>query len=202
MKARRFVGFSLLGVAGMLHAQECAIIPRESDAYREAKAAMTGHFPVELEGIEHCGVFGHSRLFTAIVETYQSYEGWSKSGELSCWQLSQHQPGEPYNCGRTIVSQHRHSGIRLTSKHDIHLPVIDEAALGLRRQLADSDEIQSMDYVPVPCGAAWSIDEYGFTLKLEPREPGVQRRFLAKKDCSPTPCIWSFEEIEPRRWQH
>jgi hypothetical protein len=191
-----------MGISGTTHGAECSALQPESEAYDIAKSAMSGHFPVELEEIENCGIHGFSALFKAAVETYETYGGWTKAGNLRCWKLSQHKPGEPYSCERKIITVHEESSTVLVSEYDIPLPVIREASLAMNQVLGDADQVESIDYVSVPCGGAWSIESDGFLLKLKPREPGVRPQFLATKDCSPTPCVWQIEELEPERWVH
>lgn len=105
--------------------------------------------------------------------TTEAYETALKamSGQLRCWQFSQHEPGEPYNCGRKIISAHSQSGINLASEYEIPLSIIEEATFALAELLAEGDEIESMDYVPVHCGGTWSIDRHGYVLKLKSKKP-------------------------------
>ncbi|MCB1683816.1 MAG: hypothetical protein R3E82_13400 [Pseudomonadales bacterium] len=181
-------------------ASDCVLLNPDSDAYGLAKRSMSGHLPVDLTEIEDCGVAGYSRLFKATVDVFENHEGWARSGSIRCWQHSRTRAGDPYHCGRTILNSNDSLGVRLVSRHDIPLPVVADAAVAMIQKLAGEDELTWMDYVPVDCGGAWSIDGHGFLMKLKSREPGSRRQFLAKKNCSPTPCQWDIEEIDPETW--
>lgn len=200
MNCRSFVGLFLFSIAGAVHSEDCSILEPESDAYRTAKKAMSGHFPVELVDIEYCGVLGYAGLFTASVDTFQTNGGWAKSGKLRCWLLSRSEPDAPYSCSPDIISAHSNLGIELKSRYDIPLPLVGEAATALNELLVEGDEIESMNYVHIQCGGKWSIGHHGFLLKLKSQEPGVRRQFSAKKDCFSTLCVWEVEELEPERW--
>jgi len=202
MIGRWLASLAVISIAGIVHGAECSLIPPETEAYGIAKSSMSGHFPVELQEIKYCGVHGFSALFQATVETYETYGGWTRAGSLRCWKLSQHESGEPYSCERRIITAHEESSTELVSQFEIPFRIIGEAVQAMSQVLDDADQIESMDYVPVPCGGAWSIETDGFLLKLKPQEPRVRRRFLAIKDCSPTPCVWQVEELDPERWVH
>jgi hypothetical protein len=194
-----FIALLLLSFAGVGQADECANLLAKTAAFDAANEAMSGHFNVPLASIQYCGVYGWSKLYTASVDTYQKYKGWEKSGELRCWQFSDHVAGTPYGCGRKIISAHSESQIEIVSKYEIPLEIIDEAAFALDERLTEGDEIESMDYVPVDCGGTWSIAKHGYMMKLKSVEQGVTRRFVVKKNCSPTPCLWEVEELKPER---
>lgn len=202
MIGRWLVSLVFIGIAGIVHGTECSLILPESEAYDVVKSSMSGHFPVELQEIEYCGVHGFSALFQATVDTYEIHEGWTKAGSLRCWKLSQHEVGEPYSCERKIISAHGESSTELVSGYEIPLPIIGEAVLAMSQVLDDTDQLRFIDYVPVPCGGAWSIESDGFLIKLKPQEPRVRRQFLAIKNCSPTPCVWQIEELDPESWVH
>ena len=201
MNYRILATLTLLVVTTSAYSKECVQLQRKNPAFDIATKAMAGHFTVELSEIQDCGRAAGPRLFTATVDTYQSHEAWRKSGELSCWQLSQHKVGEPYSCTRKIISQNGQLGTNIESKYEISLGIIDEATVVLTRLLTKADQIESMDYIPVHCGGAWTIDSHGYLLKLKSKTRGMQRQFVAKKDCS-GPCFWEIEEVEPKRWQN
>ena len=80
--------------------------------------------------------------------------------------------------------------------------MIDEVTQALLQILSVADEVISMDYVPVRCGGAWSVEDHGYLFKLKSQTPGVQRQYVAKKSCSPAPCLWEVLEVEPIRSSH
>lgn len=202
MISRLAVALLLLSNSISGYASECEVLQPGSEAYQYANQAMSGHFPVELSEILRCGLVFRSRLFEASVAPYENHAGWVKSGSLKCWLLSQHVAGEPFDCSRTITSNQGGTGLSITSDYEIPLSVIDEATQALLQVLTEADEVIEMDYVPVKCGGAWSVEEHGYLYKLKPQTPGVQRQFVAKKNCSPAPCLWVVLEVEPIRTSH
>jgi hypothetical protein len=68
--------------------------------------------------------------------------------------------------------------------------------------LVEGDLVESMDYVAVNCGGTWSIGTHGFLLKLKSQEQGKRRKFSARKNCTPSPCVWAVKELEPERWMN
>jgi len=173
---------------------ECVTLDPATVANQLARKAMSGHFSVPLESIKDCGVKGWSRLFKANVPVYEFEYGWSKSGHLSCWKFSQHQDGDPYGCGRYIVATHAESGFEITSGHEIDLATIDEVVNALRGLMLENEVTQYMDYVVVKCGGTWSASEHGFSVQVRSTIDDSSRHFYATKNCSPTPCLWNFEE--------
>jgi|GEM_PF-4267554 len=174
--------------------EDCATLDAESDAYREALEAMSGHFPVPLKLIKDCGKQGFSKLFKAKVPVYESEQGWSKSGSLGCFKFSQHKEGEPYSCGRSIVSTHAESGFEITSNYEIALATVDEVVSAIRDIMLENEVTQHMNYVVVKCGGTWSLSEHGFSVQVRSTVDSSTRHFYATKNCSPTPCLWNFEE--------
>ena len=199
---RRYLCLFYLAIAASIaNADDCAILDQESTEYEAALQAMSGHFPVPLDDIEYCGVAGYSKLFKTVVKPYEHFNGWRRHGELECWQLSQHKPGEPYSCGRRIVNRHLDTELQVIVKHPISLQLIDEIFTRIQPELGE-DRIEWIEYVPVKCGGAWSAQEYGFVVKLAVTEPQTRHRFSAKKMCSPTPCVGQFEKLSPETWVH
>ncbi|MFT6038677.1 MAG: hypothetical protein ACI9TP_001469 [Candidatus Azotimanducaceae bacterium] len=109
--------------------------------------------------------------------------------------------GPHHSCTRKIVSQNGQLGIKIESEYEISLGIVDEAAVVLTRLLTKADQIESMAYIAVHCGGAWTIDGHGYLLKLKSKTRGVRRQFVAKKDCS-GPCLREIEEVEPERRQN
>ncbi|MFT4826663.1 MAG: hypothetical protein ACI9J0_004610 [Cryomorphaceae bacterium] len=201
MNYRILATLTLLVITASAYSGECVQLQPKTPAYDIATKAMAGHFTVELSEIQDCGKAAGPRHFTATADTYQSHKAWRKSGQLDCWQLSQHKAGEPYSCTRKIISQNGQLGIEIESEYEISLDIIDEATVNLTRLLTKADQIESMDYIPVHCGGAWAIDRHGYLLKLKSKTRGMQRQFVAKKDCS-GPCLWEIKEVEPKRWRN
>lgn len=199
MKGRYLCSFYLLIGALVAQADDCEQLDRGSDAYKSALQAMSGHFPVPLGDIHYCGVAGFSKMFKASVDRYETYKGWNRHGELTCWQLSQHQPGDPYNCGPRIVNTHDKTSTQVTVKHPVPIELIDEVATAMEPELSD-DDMEWIEYVPVECGGSWSLGEHGFVVKLKVTKPQTRRQFSARKVCSPTPCVWVINELTPETW--
>ena len=77
MISRLAVAVLLLGNSISVYASKCEVLQPGSEAYQHAKLAMSGHFPVELSEIQHCGLVFTSRLFEATVAPYEHHGGWS-----------------------------------------------------------------------------------------------------------------------------
>ena len=212
------VSIASVSVRSTAEENDCPNLEPDTDAYREALKAMSGHFPVPLESIQYCGMKGYAGLFAASVPIYESGAGWSRSGSLRCWKFSEFEEGHPYRCGRRIINTHSQSGTNLATVHPIPLNTLDEIVAALQDRLASIDaqakidretpdsagtaritgiaRIEWIEYAVVTCGGAWSIGENGFKVQIRPRSGDAWRAHIVKKDCSPTPCQWTIEELE------
>jgi len=201
MKSQTFVCFYLLVCSLIAQAADCTKLDQESDSFKLAYQAMAGHFPVPLEDIEYCGVAGYSKLFKGQIGSYETHESWDRYGELTCWQFSDHKPGEPYNCGRKIINSQGKTDTTVFVKHPIPLQIVAEVTTAMALEVS-SDQVEWIEYVPVKCGGAWSLGEHGFVVKLKVTKPRTRRQFSARKICSPTPCVWVTAELAPQTWVH
>jgi len=203
------VSIAAVSAPAVAEVKGCPNLEPDTDAYREALKAMSGHFPLPLEYIQYCGMKGYAGLYTASVPIYDTGAGWSRSGSLRCWKFSEYEAGQPYGCGRRITNTHSQSAASLATVHPIPLSTLDEIVTALQDRLASIDasaratteiagkaKIESIEYVVVTRGSAWSIGEHGFRVQIRPRPGDSWRTHIVKKDRSLTPCQWTIEELE------
>lgn len=169
--------------------------------YERATQAMAGHLPVPLSTLSYCGVAGYSKRYEATAKVYQRYETWERWATLGCWQLSQTPPEGPYNCGANFVSRDSAIGVEVRSRHDIPLQVVHEVVSGYLQLASNLPQQVELAYVPVHCGGSWSSAEHGYQLSYS-EKPRETLRFVLRKVCSPTPCVWEMTQLPTKISMH
>lgn len=186
----------LLFLMAPAFAMECHPVDLSDKELTSWLDTLAEHVDPPPDLLEYCGDAGFSSLYKASWKAFETQHGWETTASVSCWTDVPGKPSTIFSCSRHITYRETETGSLVESKNLIGLDDVHSVVAAIKEQLGAS-EIISLDFVPVYCGKAWSVEDYGFEGSVILKEDEKkQMHFVVTKSCQPSPCVWEIESAD------